>query len=242
MKLGDPSIANELAQRVFVRQDERPAHLRPLDITALDPFLRSLLFADGTLTRALEAQMLSRVSVLVLDQSSLPIPAESAPWLAITPLEESIRRRVVITIESQPACVGYAESYLVPQRLPPEFVLAIRSETDGIGETLQQLRLETRRELLWFGLGGAAGWTWVSSSDDVLVRVSRLIVDNRPAILITEGFLVEPRDGGYGMVGDNRLRSVSARPAPNSASAGPGGPDASVSRSRGGDTSYFPRK
>ncbi len=42
--------------------------LADLDIVGLDPFLRGLLFTDGTVSRALEAHTLSRVSVAPVEQ------------------------------------------------------------------------------------------------------------------------------------------------------------------------------
>jgi chorismate-pyruvate lyase len=170
---------------------------RPLEIEAVDPLLREVLFTDGALTRALEAHTLRRVSVDVLDESLLPTPSEQARWLKIAPREASIRRRVLIKLESLPTPVVYAESYLLPRRLPLDFMQTLARSLRGIGEAIQLLCLEMMREVLWCGLGRLGEWAAILDSSDRLVRFSRLIIDRSPAIVVTEAFNIERAGANY---------------------------------------------
>jgi chorismate-pyruvate lyase len=197
---GHPTDPDQLAELHFTMQHVEPAELDPVEVSALDPFLRGLLFTDGTVTRALEVQTLSRVGVEVVDQSRVAPHVRAARYLEAGPAEECLRRRVTMRAAGPPLPV-WAESYILPERLPRGFVGALDGAAQGIGESMQGLRLESRRELLWFGLGRAPGWAPnATSSTTALVRVYRIITDDRPALLITETFGVEERSGLYGLL------------------------------------------
>ena len=95
----------------------------------------------------------------------------------------------------------WAESHIVSERLPPKFLELLDGASDGIGEALEQVGLESWREMLWFGLDAPPDW----ASDDpasepgpaVLKRLYRVITQNRPALLISESFAVRQRSGKY---------------------------------------------
>lgn len=190
-------FAADLASRVFTVPDVYMADLRSVEIADLDPFLRSLLLTDGTVTRALEAQLLSGIAVEVVDQSTNSLESEAAAWLAMERGETAIQRRVVIKASSPPSPIAYAESHIVPHRLPPDFMATLSMSREGIGEALQQVHLESRRELLWFGLGTAADWVELGGETPALIRLYRLITGGAPAMLIIEGFAVRHDSGIY---------------------------------------------
>ena len=82
-----------------------------------------------------------------------------------------------------------AESLLVPSRLPEAFIGALMGSSKGLGEALADLRLEARRELLWFGSARTPGWAEpVVVEKLLLTRSYRIIVAGRPSILIAENF------------------------------------------------------
>lgn len=194
-------VADRLAQLHFSAQDQRPAELAGVEIVELDPFLRGLLFTDGTVSRALEAYTLAPVTVEPLDQAQTTAPALLARQLQIDPDERCIRRRIVMRIGGEASSV-WAETYVAPQRLPPEFLASLASSAAGIGGSLQQLRLESWRELLWFGLGQAPDWSvGAAAGQQTLTRMYRIITGGRPALLISEAFAVAVRDGLYHLVG-----------------------------------------
>ncbi len=198
----DRGLAAGLVDRHFVMQDERPADIHAVEIEALDPFLRGLLFTDGTVTRTLAVQMLAPVAVEPIGQLPVPTPAHVAECLETPPREESIRRQVVIGVGAPMTPVLWAESYMIPERLPPGFVGLLDSAPDGIGQSLQRFSLESSRELCWFGLGPVPAWAPDgAAADAVLCRLYRIVSAGRPAILISEHFAVSRRDGVYHLAG-----------------------------------------
>jgi len=192
-----------LVERHFVLQDERPPHLGEVEIEALDPFLRSLLFTDGTVTRALAVQMLAPVAVARIDQSQLPPPADAAAWLEVPAAAETVRRRVGIGIGSPAVPVLWAESFMAPDRLPPGFIGLLDSAPDGIGQSLQRFSLESSRELCWYGLDAVPAWApaGAGTPDGTLRRLYRIVNEGRPAILISEYFAVARRGGTLQLAG-----------------------------------------
>jgi chorismate-pyruvate lyase len=195
-------IANGLANRHFVHQAERPAHLAGANLVAMDPCLRSLLLTDGTVTRTLEAQALSPVAVDVIAQEELPTQAEVSAQLEAPDGTAAIKRRVTISIGSPSWPVIWAESHIVPSRLPADFLGVLGGSPDGIGESLQRVRLESAREMLWFGLSEAPLWSQPSPPERVfLLRLYRVMTQGRPAMLISETFAMEQRAGVYHLAG-----------------------------------------
>jgi len=199
----DRGLASGLVDRHFAMQDLRPAAIRAVEIEALDPFLRGLLFTDGTVTRTLAVQMLAPIAVEPIGQLPVATPAHVAECLDAPLGEESIRRQVSIGVGSLPTPVLWAESFMIPGRLPPGFLGLLDSAPDGIGQSLQRFSLESSRELCWFGLGPVPTWAPEESvaADTVLCRLYRIVSAGRPAILICEHFAVARRDGVYHLAG-----------------------------------------
>lgn len=193
------TVATQLGKLHFTAQHEAVEDLRNVQITQLAPFLRGLLFTDGTVSRALEAQMLARVAVETVAQDPGFAPARIARHLMVTPTDECIRRRIVMRVGATAEVSVWAESYIVPSRLPPEFLTQLGGNSQGIGGSLQQLKLESRRELLWFGLGQPPTWAEADEPTDIttLTRVYRMVTDCLPALVICEAFAVELRAGLY---------------------------------------------
>lgn len=191
-----------LVEHHFVLQDERPAHVREVDIGALDPFLRNLVFTDGTVTRALGVQTMAPVAVEKVSQAQAPLPAEVATRLEAEAGGESVRRRVRIGTEHAAVPLLWAESYIVPERLPPGFMGLLDGAPDGIGQSLQRVALESYRELLWFGLDATPEWAPERESGlGAIRRQYRVISGGLAAILISETFAVERRGEVYALAG-----------------------------------------
>lgn len=174
-------------------------------MSSLNPFLRSLLFTDGTVTRALEAQTLATANVEVRDQTIRVTPALAASCLCIPTGTHSIQRRVSISIEQVSNPVLWAESHILPGRLPTGFMDSLDSNPGGIGDSLQRAKLEGWRDLLWFGLAPQPDWTFSDSPSrtptTVMTRLYRVITHDRPALLISESFPVERQHGEYRLFG-----------------------------------------
>jgi len=194
-------VAERLAELHFTAQEEASTDLDDVDIVQLDPFLRGLLFTDGTVSRALEAQTLAPVMVEAVEQTQAAAPARVARYLDVEQTDECIRRRVVMKIAGTSSAV-WAESYVVPGRLPPDFLTTLGGSPRGIGQSLQQLKLESWRELLWFGLGPPPQWSdHATSATATLTRFYRIITQGLPALLISEAFAFEMGSGIYHLMG-----------------------------------------
>jgi chorismate-pyruvate lyase len=190
-------IADRLAARHFTAQAELPEGLATVAIGALEPLLRVLLVTDGTVSRTLEASALRSVGVEPVEESAAETSAAAVRPLRLEPGESCLRRRVVMTIAGPEPSV-WAESYVVPGRLPPGFLRALGGNTQGIGGSLEALKLETSRELLWFGLGPAPDWHETATSrTPTLTRAYLVLTGGRPALLICEAFAVAERAGRY---------------------------------------------
>lgn len=183
-------------------QHERPPHLGDVQLSEVDPFLRSLLFTDGTVTRALEVQALSRIFVEVVAQSRSLAHGHVASYLDIPDGMESIERRVIIGVDTTDP-VLWAESHILPERLPGGFLGLLDDTPNGIGDSLQQVKLESWRDMLWYGLDYAPDWDCVGphAASMVLRRLYRIITQSQPALLISESFAIEQRSGIYHLAG-----------------------------------------
>lgn len=191
--------AYDLTRRHFVLQEKRPPHLGDVELVAMDPALRNLLFTDGTVTRTLEVHALSPVSVDVVAQSPAFASGNVASCLEVPDGIESIQRRVIIGTHGSLLPVIWAESYIVPSRLPAGFLGLLEDTPDGIGESLQRVKLESWREMLWFGLDSAPSWSELipESEPTILTRLYRVITQGRPALLIQESFAITHQAGTY---------------------------------------------
>ena len=115
----------------FTHRAARMPHLEDVAIDALDPFLRALLFTDGTVTRALEAHVLERVNVECVEQLMARVPEQTATFLEIDEGALALRRRVAITAADIP--MVWAESFIVPERMPAGFAEMLDSAHRGMG-------------------------------------------------------------------------------------------------------------
>jgi chorismate-pyruvate lyase len=198
-KLAGPAQAEVL--RHFVLQEARPPHLGHVELIDIDPVLRGMLFTDGTVTRALEVQLFSRAAVEVVAQATTSASASVAMHLGAASGVETVCRRVVIGTGELFSPLIWAESHILPSRLPREFLGVLGDAPDGIGESLQQIQLESWRELLWFGLGSSPPWSDSHTQADtqVITRLYRVITAGKPALLISESFAVTQRNGVYAL-------------------------------------------
>jgi chorismate-pyruvate lyase len=193
------ATARGLAARHFTLQGERPSHVADPDLVAMDPYLRGLLFTDGTVTRTLEVGALSPVAVRVEGQREVTVDADVAGYLEVQCGSPAIERRVTIGLESSASPLVWAESRILSERLPDGFFDVLGDCRDGIGESLQQVKLESWREMLWFGIDTVPDWGERSQAgaETVLRRLYRVIAGARPAILISECFAVERSGRAY---------------------------------------------
>lgn len=196
---------DRLAERHFALQYANVEEPANLELAALDPLLRTLLFTDGTVTRALEAQMLCDVAVEVVEQSRTTLPPQAALHLEASEAAGCLRRRVTMGAQKSIPAV-WAESHILPDRLPAPFLGLLESTPNGIGGSIEHAQIESRRELLWFRLGCPPPWATAPEPTSAIVRLYRIVTNGRPALLICEAFAVERQFGVYRPVGTGATR------------------------------------
>jgi len=197
-------VADRLAARHFTAQDALPDDVEAVELRRLNSFLRGLLLLDGTVSRALEAETLHPVEIEAVAQEEREPPAAESAALGLSGGERCIRRRVEMRIASATPSV-WAESYVVPERLPETFLNALTGNTQGIGGSLQQLHLESARELLWFGLATPPPWSASAGAPAGTLRRAYLIITGgQPALLITEDFALQENSGVLSLAGQGR--------------------------------------
>ena len=178
---------------LFTAQEKSPATLRKINLARLTPFQRGLLVTDGTVTRFIEAYTFAPVEVILLQQAKQILDTEHI-WLKLPAGEEIISRQVILQThpeEPSPRIHTYADSLIVPQRLPRSLLNELESDKQGLGGLLRHSGLETRRELLWCGIETLSdlppaiehleGETFIS-------RTYRVFANQEPLMLINEKF------------------------------------------------------
>ncbi len=188
------TFVNKRVKELFVAQSNRPAALKDISLSRLTPFHRALLVADGTVTRFIEAYKLSPVQVVLLYQARRTLHNKHF-WLDLPTGGNIIAREVVLqtpsTENQTPKIHAYAVSQIVHERLPQSVVEGLEAGIKGLGTLLQLHQLETRRDLLWWGVEQATG---LPSSiahfegQPFLSRTYRIVSNGHPLMLITEKF------------------------------------------------------
>lgn len=145
----------------------------------LPPFLRTLLVADGTVTKSLEAFFWEQVAVENLGQSLIPL-AQDVPALDLPAGATVLERRVRLLGMESDRAFAQAHSLIKLEALPLHLREDLQLGRIGIGELLRERGLETYREILDVGQS--------ASIDDAIYRTYRILIQHQPAILITETF------------------------------------------------------
>ena len=169
---------------------ERPSAVQDIAARDLNPLERSLLAIDGTVTKCLEAYMCE--PIVTADVREQPRCFSVAlPSLQVPAKADLLERSIVLKGKSTGRVYVQAHSLIVPARLPHAFQTALHENAAGIGAALSHLRLETRREILWYGFEPLPDVPEALSAvfkDGALVRCYRVETDQRPVMLITERF------------------------------------------------------
>ncbi len=159
-------------------------------IVDLPPFLRTLLVADGTVTKALEAYFWEPVDVRQLMQRQQQ-SAEPVPGLVHRPEQPLLYREVSLEGRHSGNCYALARSRLVLENLPGHFAEAIVAGRMGIGELLREQGVETYRDIIgldYYPRDAIADDRLQALDDDIISRAYRISVAGVPAILVTEYF------------------------------------------------------
>ena len=188
------TFVNTRMKALFVAQDDKPETLKRINLARLTAFHRGLLVTDGTVTRFIEAYTLMPVEVALLQQTKQTLSTEHT-WLQLPAGTEVTSRQAVLQTHSQekslPIIHTYADSLIVHQRLPESILNGLESDKRGLGGLLWCSGLETRRELLWWGMETLTDLPCAIEhleGETFISRTYRVFADGVPLMLINEKF------------------------------------------------------
>ena len=187
-------ISTKRMKDLFVAQFAKPPDLEEMNLSQLTPFQRALLVIDGTVTQFIEAYTFSPVEVVLLHQEAQTLSTDHA-WLDAKKETEVVVRQVVLQTDQkdvqQPTVHAYATSIVVLDRIPPIIREGLTLKGRGLGQLLQRSGLESRRDLLWWGLKGPKDLPEALvylEGKPFLSRTYRIVTDGQPIMLINEQF------------------------------------------------------
>lgn len=173
-----------------VAQKAKPAHLSEINLRVLTPFQRALLVIDGNVTKFIEAYELEPVEIIRLAQERRTLPVDH-PWLEAPQGTPVIARQVVLRGSYTYVLYVYAASLIVPDRLSSDLQRLLEVEGEGLGRILLNYRLETYREVLWYGkehIDELPEAIRHLSGLEFITRTYRIIAGGQPIMLINEKF------------------------------------------------------
>ncbi|HEX9897692.1 MAG TPA: chorismate pyruvate-lyase family protein [Candidatus Methylomirabilis sp.] len=194
-----PDVAGELlagndgfdpVSDLTTAQPARPAHLSQVNMRTLSPYHRALLVTDGTVTKFIEAYTMEPVDIRRVSQETRTLHSDD-PWLQAPAGTQVLRREVIIEGRYSGSVYAHAVSSMIESRLPPAVRHRLDVEGGGLGRILNDSRLETRREILWFGrerAGSQPESDVLGSSGEVITRTYRILHGGKPLVLICERF------------------------------------------------------
>ena len=177
---------------IFIAQSAKPDGLQEISLDQLTPFQRALLVTDGTVTQLIEAYILAPLEVIQLSQQKQVLSAKNL-WLSAHQGITVVARKVIIQDKGvkSPTFYTYAESLIVPNRLPKVIQKGLEVGEEGLGKLLRRSGLETRRDLLWYGLEYTSNLLDTlkhMEGKPFLSRTYRVISQEEPIMLINERF------------------------------------------------------
>ena len=175
---------------LLIAQVDRPPQLQDANLRALTPFQRALLSIDGTVTKFIEAYTMEPVTVSLIDQDAHNLEVDH-PWLDIASGTRVISRQVLLQGKYSKTLYAYAVSLLVHDQLPEIVREDLKDHPGGIGRVLIKNRLETRREVLWYGrehIEDLPEPVCTLTDGRFISRTYRIICQGNPFMLINEKF------------------------------------------------------
>lgn len=177
---------------LLVAQVDRPPQLQDANLRALTPYQRALLSIDGTVTKFIEAYTMEPVVVSLIEQDTHSLEVDH-PWLEIASGTTVISRQVLLQGKYSQTLYAYAVSLLVHDQLPEIVREDLKDHPGGIGRVLIKNKLETRREVLWYGreqIDDLPEPVCSLTDGRFVSRTYRIICQGNPFMLINEKFPV----------------------------------------------------
>jgi chorismate-pyruvate lyase len=185
-------VANEYdpLEDLFVAQSARPKQLREINLRALDPYHRALLVIDGTVTKFVEAYTLEPIEVVRISMEERKLPMDHI-WLEAPEGTHVLAREVVLHGKYSYRVHAYATSLIILDRLPDQIRQGLEVDSGGIGRIILNSRLETFREVLWYGKERPERLPrqiQFLENEEFISRTYRIIANHQPIMLINEKF------------------------------------------------------
>ena len=180
--------------RAYVAGDVLSNHdQQSINLRELPPFLRCLLVADGTVTKAIEAYFWEPIEVRPLHQQLITLDHEQ-PFLESAAARPALQRVVSLIGEHSGITYATAISYIHADALSADRFQQLENEEIGIGELLRESELESYREIVDFGITANSQTSELRQQTErcnELYRTYRVLMGGEPAIQITEYFPIE---------------------------------------------------
>jgi chorismate-pyruvate lyase len=160
------------------------------DLSKLNPLQRIILIYNGTLTKLLENLLHEQLTVIKLFES-VEISPEAVPYLELPAGQDVMQRKICLQGQSSGINWLYAESLIVPERLPPLFRQELLSSQTPIGKLWVKHRVETFKELLppfEETAEDLAVHFNIEPNHLLLGRTYRVFSQQQPVMMLTEKF------------------------------------------------------
>ena len=175
---------------LFVAQSQKPPQLGKINLRAISPFMRALLTIDGTVTKFIEAFTMEPIDVKRISQDQRQLPTDHA-WLEAPAGTEVIAREVILRGKYSLKLYSYATSLIVPSRLSEPIRKELEVEGGSLGRILLTSRIETFREVLWYGRERPNRLPDEISQyvdTEFISRTYRIFANRTPIMIINEKF------------------------------------------------------
>ena len=175
---------------LFVAQAAKPHEIHEINLRTLNPLQRALLVIDGTVTKFIEAYTMEPVEIRRLAQKTLPLTADHV-WLEAPKGTPVVARQVLLQGKYSHTLYAFAVSLIVPDRLPNNIKQELEIDGEGLGQILANSRMESYRDILWYGKEISKGLPDVIShmeGKEFISRTYRIINGGKPIMVINEKF------------------------------------------------------
>ena len=148
-------------------------------LAALPPFLRTLLVADGTVTRSLEAYFWEPIDVVQVNQQKVTLECE-VKHLGLGAGDTTLYREVELRGRTSGRLFSTAQSYIHLDVVPAPWRTKLMDGRLGIGTLISDSGMESFREIVDFDF----------TRPQVVVRTYLILLNGTAAIQISEAFPV----------------------------------------------------
>ncbi len=176
----------------YMEKGDFPRMLREgqIDFAELSLLQRMLMMTDGTLTKMLETYTQEYLDVVKLSEEAVTLTSD-IPHMKLFAGDEVSQRKILLKGRTTRRNWLYAESIIVPERLPAEFQRQLVETRTPIGKLWKRYKLETFKEPICYCRESAENVFFyfdLHHTDPVLSRTYVAHSGGKPIMMITEKF------------------------------------------------------